>query len=362
MAGTTSLELEIINLHREGHGLDYVCQELYSKYDRTDALSYPEINNLTHFFQLAGRFDLLKKFFLTCVLRNKFGVFPIGLLADIYLKVAAHSLIEYDLDFFEHHIQHAVQSGAPLEETILQSEFLNSISLRAKKIAVDYKNQYIEKRKQQKKQLIEQLNKFKVYNLADQEEQILQQIIKLFPDDVEVKLLQQAHLEKKADAILNRINSRNSISRKSPTSMNSAQENKTRDEFSKSLLLLAEKIKTKDPEQLYNLAVLAFQLELFETALEFINDSPLTLAREWLKAEILLEAHRFLDLLKHVEDLEKNNQLTDSESVYGATYLKALAYHGLGQTNAGLQLLEQISHVHPNYRATDALIIEWKNS
>ena len=45
-----------------------------------------------------------------------------------------------------------------------------------------------------------------------------------------------------------------------------------------------------------------------------------------------------------------------------ATYLKALAYHGLGQTNAGLQLLEQIAHVHPNYRSTDALIIEWKNS
>ena len=34
----------------------------------------------------------------------------------------------------------------------------------------------------------------------------------------------------------------------------------------------------------------------------------------------------FLDLLKHIEDLEKDNKLSDSESVYGATYLKALAY------------------------------------
>ena len=102
-------------------------------------------------------------------------------------------------------------------------------------------------------------------------------------------------------------------------------------------------------------------MELFEPALIFINDSPETSARDWLKAEILLEAHRYLDLLKHVEDLEKHH-LNDSDSVYGATYLKALAYHGLGQTNLGLQLLEQIAHVHPNYRSTDALIIEWKNS
>ncbi len=362
MAGTTSLELEIINLHREGHGLDYVCQELYSKYDRVDALNYAEINNLAHFLQLAGRFDLIKKFFLTCVLKNKLGVFPIGLLADIYLKVTAHTLLESDLEFFEHHIQYAVQSGAPLEETILQSEFLNSISLRAKKIATDYKAQYVEKRKQQKKQLIEQLNKFKVYNLSDQEEQTLQQIIKLYPDDVEVKLLQQAHLEKKADIILNRINVRHSVSKKDLSRYNRPEESKSRDEFAKSLVQLAQKIKLQDPEQLYNLAVLAFQLELFETALGFINDSPPTLARDWLKAEILLEGNRFLDLLKHLDDLEKDNKLSDSESVYGATYLKALAYHGLGQTNAGLQLLEQIAHVHPNYRSTDALIIEWKNS
>ena len=361
MAGTTSLELEIINLHREGHGLDYVCQELFSKLERSDAISSAEINNVIHFLQLAGRFDLIKTLLVNSLRRSKFGVLPIGLMADLYLKVTAHAVLDSDIEFFENHIYQIVQDSTAIEETILNSEFLNSISLRAKKSSMDYRVQYLEKRKLQKSQLVEQLNKFKVYNLADQEEQTLQQIIQLFPDDVEVKLLQQAHLEKKADAILNRINSRNTLNKKTLTRYVNVEENKTRDSFSKSLIELAAKIKLQDPEQLYNLAVLAFQLELFEPALIFINDSPETPARDWLKAEILLEAQRFLDLLKHVEDLEKHH-LNDSDSVYGATYLEALAYHGLGQTNLGLQLLEQIAHVHPNYRSTDALIIEWKNS
>lgn len=361
MAGTTSLELEIINLYREGHGLDYVCQELYSKFERSDAISSAEINNVVHFLQLAGRFDLIKNLFTNSLRKSKFGILPIGLIADLYFKVTSHAVLDSDIDFFENHIYQIVQDSTAIEETILNSEFLNSISLRAKKSSTDYRVQYLEKRKLKKSQLIEQLNKFKVYNLTDQEEQTLHQIIQLYPDDVEVKLLQQTHLEKKADAILNRINSRNTLNKRSLSRYVNTEENKTRDSFSKSLISLAEKVKAHDPEQLYNLAVLAFQLELFEPALIFINDSPASSARDWLKAEILLEAERFLDLLKHVEDLEEHH-LNDSESVYGATYLKALAYHGLGQTNLGLQLLEQIAHVHPNYRSTDALIIEWKNS
>jgi hypothetical protein len=361
LAGTTSLELEIINLHREGRGLDYVCQELYSKIERSDAISSAEINNVVHFLQLAGRFDLIKILFINSLRKSKFGLLPVGLMADIHLKITPGAVSDADIEFFENHIYQLVQDSTAIEETILNSDFLNSISLRAKKSTMDYRANYIEKRKLQKGQLVEQLNKFKIYNLSEQEEQTLQQIIRLFPDDVEVKLIQQAHLEKKADAILNRINSRNSLSKKTFSRLGSPEENKTRDHFSDLLISLADKVKTQSPDQLYNLAILAFQLELFEPALIFINDSPPTAARDWLKAEILLEAERFLDLLKHVEELEKD-QLTDSDSVYGATYLKALAYHGLGQTNIGLQLLEQISHVHPNYRSTDALIVEWKNS
>ena len=131
MAGTTSLELEIINLHREGHGLDYVCQELFSKLERSDAISSAEINNVIHFLQLAGRFDLIKTLLVNSLRRSKFGVLPIGLMADLYLKVTAHAVLDSDIEFFENHIYQIVQDSTAIEETILNSEFLNSISLRA---------------------------------------------------------------------------------------------------------------------------------------------------------------------------------------------------------------------------------------
>jgi len=360
LAGSTSLELEITSLHREGHGLDYVCQELFSKYDRTDAISFNEINGVFHFYQKAGRPDLALKLFANGVRRNKFGAIPIGLLADLLDSTPDYAVDDSDIQFFEMHAFQLIQVSNILEESILQSELFDRISLRTNRAKQDYKEQYQEKRKLQKSRLIEQLNKYRVYNLPEQEQNALKQLLQLYPQDVEVKLLQQAFLEKKADEILRRVQSRH-VLKPNASDLYTKEDEATRAKFAASLTLLAARVKEESPDQMYNLAVLAFQLELFEPALHFINDCPKSASKEWLKAEILLEGKRYLDLLQHVESIEKEF-LTDSDAVYGANYLKALAYHGLGQTNMGLQLLEQISAVHPNYRSTDALIIEWKTS
>ncbi len=54
--------------------------------------------------------------------------------------------------------------------------------------------------------------------------------------------------------------------------------------------------------------------------------------------------------------------ITNSETVFGATYLKALAYKGLGQNDFAIHLLESLSATVPSYRSTEALLHEWKNS
>ena len=79
-----------------------------------------------------------------------------------------------------------------------------------------------------------------------------------------------------------------------------------------------------------------------------------------LKAEILFESGRFLDLLKHVEHIEKDLSISP-ESTYGAVYLKAQAYHGLGQKDLAIQMLESLSQIRPSYRSTEALLHQWRS-
>ena len=50
------------------------------------------------------------------------------------------------------------------------------------------------------------------------------------------------------------------------------------------------------------------------------------------------------------------------DATYGALYLKAQAYFGLGQKEMAIQLLESLSAKVHSYRSTEALIHEWKNS
>ena len=66
-------------------------------------------------------------------------------------------------------------------------------------------------------------------------------------------------------------------------------------------------------------------------------------------------------MLKHIEMIEQTMTSTP-EATYGALYLKAQAYYGLGQKEIAIQLLETLASKVNSYRSTEALIHEWKTS
>lgn len=356
MAGNNSLELEINTLFQEGNTLETVCDEMISKYSKLDVLSPSEIESLSHFLTTAGRIDLLFKFYLKCLRRDSVSSFPWGSFHSAYRQVHFNVSDEL-LDL----IERAIQAEKNFENAA-KSAFLVS-ALPDLGIYLSNKKQEFEtERLQIKTKLISQLNHNRLYQLVEQEEQTLQQLIKIFPEDSEVKLLHQAHLEKKADDILARV--RVPLSRRVSKRVVEPVSKET-EAFTAQLRLhintLADRLQTESPEQIYNLTLLALQFDLHELSLELINKAPPTFASEWLKAEILFESSRFLDLLKHIEHLEKTMMQTP-ESTYGAIYLKAQAYYGLGQKDIAIQLLESLSAKISSYRSTDALLHEWKNS
>ena len=356
MAGTNSLEIEIHNLFQEGSSIDFVCQELLNKYEKSETLSSFEIEGLSHFFISCGRFDLLQKLYAKCLRRSKLSQFPIGFLVEALNKQNLE-LSEDDINLIEY-----VVEQQPKEQTALQSEKILSFSTVAQanyqKIPETYQND----RARLKTKLIEQLNQNRMYQLVEQEEAVLSQLLKIFPNDMDISLLKQAHLEKKADAILSRVVTQRKLTKaKSGAFMRDSESSVFAQEITRNIHILMTKIHEENPEQLYNLAILTFQFEMYDLTLEILNLAPKTAARDWLKAETLLECHRFLDLLKLIETLEVEGS-AQSDAIFGATYLKALSYYGLGQKEIAIQLLESLAMTMPSYRSTEALLHEWKNS
>jgi tetratricopeptide (TPR) repeat protein len=360
LAGTNSLEIEIHNLFQEGTSVDYVCEELLNKYDKSETLSAFEIEGLSHFLISAGRFNDLKKLYTKCLKKSKLSQFPIGFLVEA-LEKQNIELTEDDINLFEYVIEQQ-----PTELTALHSEKILSFSTTAQVAFQQMPQTFQKDRTLLKTKLIEQLNQNRMYQLVEQEEAVLAQILKLFPNDIEIGLLKQAHLEKKADHILSRVLTQKKMSKtKSGSVMHDPESATLVHDLTTQFEILIPQLETESPEQLYNLAILTFQFEMFDLTLKILDKAPKTSARDWLKAETLLECGRFLDLLKLIETIESDgsaDSTTQSEVVFGATYLKALAYKGLGQKDLAIHLLESLSITVPSYRSTEALLHEWKNS
>jgi tetratricopeptide (TPR) repeat protein len=358
LAGNNSLELEVHTLFQSGYSLEIICNELLSKYEKSDIVSPSEAESISHFLITAGKIDTLFKFYKKCLQRKSINIFPWGHLAEAFLQLEPQ-LNDVLVDIIEMGLEAQPEEESSYKSSRLVEE-IPALSVRIQTL----KKNYSVDRLELKTKLMAQLNHNRLYQLTEQEEQTLQQLIKLFPNDIDVKLLHQAHLEKKADEILNRIKSPGNTSTTNPR-RSSEETNPEAQRFIQNLsvhiLNLAKRLQTESPEQIYNLAMLAMQFELYDLSLELINQAPVSFASEWLKAEILFESGRYLDLLKHIENIEQIPTST-AESTYGAVYLKAQAYYGLGQKEIAIRLLESLSEKVPNYRSTQALLHEWKLS
>jgi tetratricopeptide (TPR) repeat protein len=358
LAGHNRLELEIHNLFQEGHPLDVICSEVLAKYEKSDVISPFEAESISHFLLSAGRIDLLFKFYLKGLRKNSLGAFPWGHFAEAVKKMEVElpdlviSLIEMGLE------------AQPDEASAFKSPSVVAAIPKLNNRIQDLRKNYELEKLQLKSKLMTQLNHNRLYQQSEQEEQTLHQLIKIFPTDIDVKLLHQAHLEKKADEILARVKRPMGLP---PTGARRLFEDDHPEaqeftgELKRVLYLLSDKLQTEAPDQIYNLAVLAMQFELYDISLELIDAAPRTTASEWLKAEMLFESGRYLELLKHIENIETHANQT-AEATYGGIYLKAQAYFGLGQRDIAIRLLESLSDKAPNYRSTQALLHEWKTS
>jgi hypothetical protein len=94
-------------------------------------------------------------------------------------------------------------------------------------------------------------------------------------------------------------------------------------------------------------------------ALGFIDRTQITKSTRWLRAEILIHARRFVDLLEELDELELLFA-HDPESTSSVIYLRAQALWGLDQRALAISMMESLVKSRLHYRSADALLAEWK--
>lgn len=96
-----------------------------------------------------------------------------------------------------------------------------------------------------------------------------------------------------------------------------------------------------------------------DKAIEYLNLQPqLTAPLKELKAELLLEARRHIELLEYVDQIL---QELESESSVNLLYLKAQALFEIGSKTEAIELLESIIDFQPDYKLSQLLLAEWKD-
>lgn len=214
-----------------------------------------------------------------------------------------------------------------------------------------------QKARKQIDSLKEKLQFLRDQRMVEQEQDVLQLLMKLAPEDPEVKQEHQQFSERWARHMIS-----NKGTLPSPeermlerwTSPLNAEEQKW-------IQFQLEEIKTiteRNPDSSYDFALFLGFMEAFAEGQQALQKAPSSEAKDWLNVEFLVEARRFIEALDELNNLEAKYG-DNSETTFAVSYLRAKSYHGLGQSSDAMEVLKSLINLRPHYRAAQSLLLQW---
>lgn len=347
----SSLELEIQILLRHYGGLDMAADALIKKYENEN-LSLAEFETIANFLLSCGFCATLSDL-IARKLDDKSKI-PWGHFTEALFTASAA---------IDPTIKQALLDGAQEEHALshlARSHHLDHFDENLHLQRDIRRKSFKEHSHLQKQELLQDLNVLKSQGLFAEEEKVLESLSKLFPGDPEIKTLRAALNERLAlDFVAKRPRPRHQVFVPHYEPMD------------RQALALLKQIEVsmvatlkQEPELkswLANDFALAMLLwENFEASLRILDLCPAgDTTTDWLRAEVLLQARRFAEVLHHVTYLE-NAYAEDPDTIYAIQYLRAQALWGLNQRMTAIEILEGLVQVRPQYRSASALLDEWK--
>ncbi|HMN69653.1 MAG TPA: hypothetical protein PKC28_14015 [Bdellovibrionales bacterium] len=190
--------------------------------------------------------------------------------------------------------------------------------------------------------------------MSEQAGRVLRRVLELFPEDESLHGMKKDFEEQRAREVLaNHISNYATGLERTATQASDSDK-----EMLRNFMANAEKICLEHREIAMDLAVAFYFMEDYDRALEISAWAHPSPSRDWLRAELLLSARRFVEALEHLTQLEVK-YIDDPETTFAVSYQRAQALNGLGQQAQGLEIMQSIVRVRPGYRSAHALILEW---
>ncbi len=211
--------------------------------------------------------------------------------------------------------------------------------------------------KKYKEQMVEKFHFLQSQRMLDQAGKLLRRLLELYPTDGKIQNFKSEFDEAWARSVLsNHLNSLqfeanvHDRTRTAPSGLDQ--------EMLKCFLREGEQLAIENRGFAYDLAIAFWFLEDYARALEILAWSEPSSASDWMKAEVLFAARRFIETLEHLNQLELKGA-ADPETTFAVSYLRAQCLFELGQKASALEIMQSIVRVRAKYRSAHAFILDW---
>ncbi len=206
-----------------------------------------------------------------------------------------------------------------------------------------------------KRDLIKELDFARRQGFKDQRQRILDELESLYPGDAEVEAAFQSERELHARSTIHKVFQKKLAQNDwFPTS------NDIDPAVAKELLQFSKKYLKKHPSLTIDIAILFYQMDMYEEALLILDSSKEKTSHIlWYALQISIDGKQYARALSVIEQL-RHRQLNNDNS-FSLLYHQALALFGLGQKSEAKQIIANIVKIRPDYRSADSLLIEWDN-
>lgn len=205
-----------------------------------------------------------------------------------------------------------------------------------------------------KQVMIEKIEFYRSQRMVEEEKRALKVLLKMFPNDPTIQEEHERFQRQWAREVI----AQNSRVHHEIRLVERARPSKEELQIVKCIVDEMLRLVGKNNKQAYNFAIALKTMGHPESALKVLDFADDVWEVEWLRIDLLIDGGRFIDCLNAVHDLEVRHA-HDPESTFAATYARARALNGLGQSGPAIDLLQSIVSVRPNYRSAYSLMAEW---
>jgi len=311
------------------------------------AIPWEEKRPLWHFLYNTGRENALAEA-IRLNLENRSRI-PF----DIMIDICARANLQPGNSIIESLIK-GLKKQKALDELIASKGF-DKWDSRLTGMRNELLEQKLEHNKKFKENMVEKFEFLRNQRMTEQAGKVLKRLIELYPEDKALNEMRHRFDEDRAREIL----STHMATLQTEAMERTRTAPSTTDEAMLKLFLEEGEKAAFDHRQFaFDLAVAFWFLEDHMRALEILEYAPPSLSTDWMRAECLFAARRFLEALEQINLLEIK-YIDDPETTFAVSYLRAQCLFALGQQSSALEILQSIVRVRANYRSAHALILDW---